>query len=95
MLLFVTLWTVATPQAPLSMGFPRQEYWTGLPFSTPEDLPDPGIECTSLMSPTLACKFFFFFLPWSHLEIPVCGYCLKIGHNKIHRKNANGAQTWK
>ena len=38
-----TLWTVAC-QALLSMGFSRQEYWSGLPFSSPEDLPDPGIE---------------------------------------------------
>ena len=41
--LLVTLWTVAL-QAPLSMGFPRQEYWSGLPFSSLGDLPDPGIE---------------------------------------------------
>ena len=41
--LFETLWTVA-PQAPLSMGFSRQEYWSGLPFPSPGDLPDPGIE---------------------------------------------------
>ena len=41
--LFVTPWTVAY-QAPLSMGFPRQEYWSGLPFPSPGDLPDPGIE---------------------------------------------------
>ena len=41
--LFVTPWTVAH-QAPLSMGFSRQEYWSGLPFPSPEDLPDPGIE---------------------------------------------------
>ena len=41
--LFVTLWTVAL-QAPLSMGFSRQEYWSGLPFSSPGDLPNPGIE---------------------------------------------------
>ena len=53
-LLFVTPWTVAH-QALLSMGFPRQEYWNGLPFSTPGDLPDPGIE---LASPALAGKFF-------------------------------------
>ena len=39
--LFVTLWTVAC-QASLSMGFPRQEYWRGLPFPPPGDLPDPG-----------------------------------------------------
>ena len=41
--LFVTLWTVAY-QAPLSMGFSKQEYWSGLPFPSPGDLPDPGIE---------------------------------------------------
>ena len=41
--LFSTPWTVAH-QAPLSMGFPRQEYWSGLPFSSLGDLPDPGIE---------------------------------------------------
>ena len=41
--LFATLWTVAY-QAPLSMEFSRQEYWSGLPFPSPGDLPDPGIE---------------------------------------------------
>ena len=41
--LFVTPRTIAN-QAPLSMGFSRQEYWSGLPFLSPEDLPDPGIE---------------------------------------------------
>ena len=40
-------WTVAC-QAPLSTGFPRQEYWSGLPFPTPGDLPDPGTEPASL-----------------------------------------------
>ena len=40
---FATPWTVAY-QAPPSMGFSRQEYWSGLPFPSPEDLPDPGIE---------------------------------------------------
>ena len=39
-------WTVAH-QAPLSMGFPRQEYWSRLPFPSPGDLPDPGVELTS------------------------------------------------
>ena len=47
--LFATPWTVAH-QAPPSMGFSRQEYWSGLPFPSPGDLPDPGIE---LRSPTL------------------------------------------
>ena len=41
--LFVTPWTVACC-APLSMGFSRQEYWSGLLFISPQDLPDPGIE---------------------------------------------------
>ena len=41
--LFATPWTVAR-QAPLSMGFSRQEYWSGLPFRSPGDLSDPGIE---------------------------------------------------
>ena len=42
-LTLVTLWTVAR-QAPLSMGFSRQEYWSGLPFPSPGDLPNPGAE---------------------------------------------------
>ena len=48
--LFVTQWTVAH-QAPLSMGFSRQEYWSGLPFPPPGDLPTPGIEPMLLTSP--------------------------------------------
>ena len=55
--LFVAPWTVAR-QAPLSMGFSRQEYWSGLPFPSLGDLPDPGTEPTSLMSPALAGGFF-------------------------------------
>ena len=53
-MLFATLWTVAC-QAPLSMRFPRQEHWNWLPFPTPGDLPDPGIEPASL---ALAGRFF-------------------------------------
>ena len=45
--LSATLWTVAH-QAPLSMGFSSQEYWSGLPFPSPGDLPHPGIEPASL-----------------------------------------------
>ena len=44
--LFATPWTVAC-QSPLSMEFPRQEYWSGYPFPSPRDLPDPGIEHVS------------------------------------------------
>ena len=51
--LFVIPWTV-TGQAPQSMRFFRQEYWSGLPCTPPEDLPDPGIEITSFTSPDLA-----------------------------------------
>ena len=50
---FATLWTVAH-QAPLSMGFSRQEYWSGLSCPPPGDLPDPGIKPQSLMCPALA-----------------------------------------
>ena len=46
------------PQAPLSMGFSRQEYWSGLPCPLPGDLPDPGIEPAFLKSPALAGGFF-------------------------------------
>ena len=60
--LFVTPWTVAH-QAPLSMGFSRQEYWSGLPFPPPGDLPDSGIEPTSPVSPALAGRFFTTALP--------------------------------
>ena len=55
--IFATPWTVAH-QVPLSMGFSRQEYWNGLPFPPPGDLPDSGIELTSLASPALAGRFF-------------------------------------
>ena len=46
------------------MGFSRQEYWSGLPFPPPGDLPDPGIEPTSLMSPALAGRFFTTSATW-------------------------------
>ena len=52
-----TLWTVAH-RAPLSMGFPRQEYWSALPCHPPGDLPDPGIKPASLTSLALAGRFF-------------------------------------
>ena len=55
--LSVTPWIVAH-QAPLSMAFPREGYQSGLPFSPPGDVPDPGIEPVSPMAPTLSAKFF-------------------------------------
>ena len=51
-----TPWTIAH-QAPLSMAFSRQEYWSGLPFPTPWDLPDPRMELKSQASPALAGGF--------------------------------------
>ena len=59
---FVTPWTVAH-QAPL----PRQEYWSGLPFPSPGDLPDPGIEAVSLGSSALAGEFFNASATWEAL----------------------------
>ena len=61
----MTLWTV-TCQAPLSMGFSRQEYWSGLPFPLPE-IPNPGIKLRS--SALQADFFFFFFLLFEPLEV--------------------------
>ena len=63
--LFVTPWTVAR-QAPLAMGFSKQEYWRELPFSSSEDLPDPGMELTSSESPALQADS----LGLSHWESP-------------------------
>ena len=64
---FSTPWTVAR-QAPLSLGFPRQEYWSGLPFPPPGDLPDPGIEP---MPPALAGEFFTTQPPGKPIWIPI------------------------
>ena len=60
--LFVIPWSVAS-QAPLSMGFFRQEYWSRLSFPPPEDLPDPEIEPVFLVSLALAGGFFTTELP--------------------------------
>ena len=71
--LFAPLWTV-TLQASLSMGFSGQEYWSGLPFSSPGDLPDRWIEFMSSVSPALAGKFFTTSVTWeamySHYQAP-------------------------
>ena len=61
--LFATLWTV-THQAPLSMGFSCHDYWCGLLFPPPGDLPNTGIEPLSLMSPALAGGFFTTSATW-------------------------------
>ena len=64
-----TLWPAAC-QAPLSMGYTRQKYWSGLPFPTPGDLPDPGIEP---VSPALTGRFFTT-KPLGILDIKGCHY---------------------
>ena len=67
-LFFATLWTVVY-QAPLSMGFSKQEYWSGLPFPSPEDLPDPGIEP---WSPTLQAEWCALYQNLSFCSIRKC-----------------------
>ena len=68
--LVVTLWTVAR-QAPLSMGFSRPEYWSGLLFSSPGDLHYPWTELTSLMSPALAGVFFTTGATWEAIWVQI------------------------
>ena len=74
--LFATPWTVAH-QAPLPMGFSRQEYWSRLPFPSPGDLPDPRIEPESLTSPALAGGFFTTSATWEapHYSLPSTYVC--------------------
>ena len=78
--LFSTLWTIAR-QAPLSMGFSRQEYWSGLPFPSPGDLPDPGIEHMSLTFPALTGSFFTTSATWEALSF--C-YLLPKAQKQVH-----------
>ena len=64
--LFATPWTVAC-QAPLSMDFSRQEFWSGLPFPSSGDHPNPGIGPTSVMRPAFAGHFFTIGATWKPL----------------------------
>ena len=68
--LFANLWTVAR-QAPLPKGFSRQECWSGLLYSSPWNLPEPGIEPTSLMSAALAGEFFTTSATWAGKMVEV------------------------
>ena len=70
-LTFVTPWTVIH-QAPLSVGFSRQEHWSGLPCPPPQGLPHPGTEPTSLMSLALAGGFFTSSATWEALYMNIC-----------------------
>ena len=69
-------------QAPLSMGFSKQEYWNRLPFPPPGDLPKPGIEPVSLISPALAGRFFTTSATWEAL-----------GHNRTLKLGIGGLKT--
>ena len=88
--LFVTPWIVAH-QTPLSMGFPRQEYWNGLLFISPGDLPDPGIKLKSL---ALAGGFFTprkCHCPTVYVNMKCFQYCkTRLVPPGIESCNANG-----
>ena len=65
---FVASWTVGC-QVPLSTGFSRQEYWRGLPCLPPGDIPDPGMESISLLSPASSGEFFTTRVTWGTCHI--------------------------
>ena len=80
-----TPWTVAL-QAPLSMGFPRTEYWSGLPFPSLECLSHPGIKPKSLVSPALAGRFFTTKPPGKPSQLLGCDYFLSDRAHAHHQK---------
>ena len=82
--LFIVLWTIAH-QAPLSIGFSWQEYFSGSPCPPLGDLPNPGTESVSLKSPTLASGFFFFY-HWRHLGSPK--HVTNALNKKIYKTNS-------
>ena len=97
---FATLWTVAC-QAPLSMAFSRQEYWRGLPWPLPGDLPYPGIEpvCPALL--VVSCIAGRFFNNWANREYSITwsssyeqrGFIIWIwgvGNNTVHSSGWDG-----
>ena len=85
--LCVTPWTAAH-QAPLSMGFSRQEYWSGLPCPPPGDFPHPGIKPMSLINPALAGRFFATHDTWESL-------CISSHHSLKDMQVAAVILTWK
>jgi len=105
--LFVTLWTVAC-QAPLSVGFSRQRYWSGLPCPPPGNLSDPGIELTALTFPTLAGRFSTTSATWEvlcyHLRkhilntsatawVALPSFCLPLSPNPVSQWNSGFASS--
>ena len=91
--LFVTPWTV-TLQAPLSMGFSRQQYWSGLPFPTPGGLPDSGTEPTSPVSSALASGLFTTAPPRKPLKgvcVCVCDFYFEYTHTPMYMGFPHGS----
>ena len=90
-LLLSQVWLFCSPmdQAPLSIEFSRQEYWSRLPYPYPSDLPDPGIELVSLVSPALASKFFTtatWDIPHTRFQgnlYLICGYTIGVPNTII------------
>ena len=77
-----------SPQAALSLGFPRQEYWSGSPFPPPRDLPDPGIEPMSLTSPALADGFFTTSATWEAFYTNIWGSSFYSCLDNPHRQRS-------
>jgi len=86
--LFVTPWKVAC-QAPLSIGFSRQEYWSGLPCPSLGELPNPGIEPASLSSPALAGGFFTTIVSWEYKHLLIFIVIFPAYKKKNHRSLAS------
>ena len=80
--LLVTPWTVAH-QTPLSLGFSRQGYWSGLPCLPPGDLPNPGTEPTSLLSPALAGRFFTTSATWEGHSCSTAYQCNQVKTQRL------------
>ena len=87
--LFATRWTVAH-QAPLSMEFSRQEYWSGLPFPPPGHLPDPGTEPMSLMSLALASRSSLLVPPGK----PNTDFCFTLTLPSLSDAYSNSSLVW-
>ena len=88
--LSVTPWTAAH-QAPLSLGFSRQEYWSGLLFPSPGDLPNPEIKPVSLPSPALASRFFTTSAPW---ETPFRPFSPPVYYSPQDPSQVVGQTSW-
>ena len=86
---FATLWTVAH-QAPLSIGFSRQEYWSGLPYPPPGDLPDPGIKLHLLCLLHWQVGFFVFLTTNATWEVQVTAHILPNWANQYSDLNSAG-----